>query len=372
MKTESMLATEKMLDVVKTLLDEEQPENLFSKILEVAKGVLHADAAVLDISGENPLHFSNPEQVSISISAVKQAKSEKRAVVWNQLDDDGADLSKSIVQNQLTSIMVSPFRTPDSESGYLYLQRAAREEPFTEEDSALFDAFVEVCEKFAFAAYDRLRDKESLDVLKNVVRKDGIVYSCKAMAELVALAEKLALLPLPVIIRGETGTGKEVFARFIHNHSPRADRPFIAVNCGAIPEHLIESLLFGHARGSFTGAIDTRKGFFEDGKSRKNTQKTGASARLRFARDCAILLYVEFSAYPSPKAGVGNWSFERNAYVFDRRARQSGAELRQNAAQRGLSGAGRACKAAGRAHQNEGLFRAVRRRSHRVGARRSV
>ena len=264
MKSESMLATEKMLDVVKTLLDEEQPESLFPKILEVAKGVLHADAGVLDIAGETPLHFSNPEQVSISISAVRQAKAEKRAVVWNQLDDDGADLSKSIVQNQLTSIMVSPFRTPDSESGYLYLQRAAREEPFTEEDSQLFDAFVAVCEKFAFAAYDRLRDKESLDVLKNVVRKDDIVYSSKVMADLVALAEKLSMLPLPVIIRGETGTGKEVFARFIHKHSPRAERPFIAVNCGAIPEHLIESLLFGHARGSFTGAVDTRKGFFEE------------------------------------------------------------------------------------------------------------
>ena len=264
MKSESMLATEKMLDVVKTLLDEEQPESLFPKILEVAKGVLHADAGVLDIAGETPLHFSNPEQVSISISAVRQAKAEKRAVVWNQLDDDGADLSKSIVQNQLTSIMVSPFRTPDSESGYLYLQRAAREEPFTEEDSQLFDAFVAVCEKFAFAAYDRLHDKESLDVLKNVVRKDDIVYSSKVMADLVALAEKLSMLPLPVIIRGETGTGKEVFARFIHKHSPRAERPFIAVNCGAIPEHLIESLLFGHARGSFTGAVDTRKGFFEE------------------------------------------------------------------------------------------------------------
>ena len=138
MKSESMLATEKMLDVVKTLLDEEQPEALFPKILEVAKGVLdvakdvlHADAAVLDIGGEEPLHFSNPEKVSISISAVKLAKSEKRAVVWNQLDDESADLSKSIVQNQLTSIMVSPFRTPDSEAGYLYLQRAARKEPFT-------------------------------------------------------------------------------------------------------------------------------------------------------------------------------------------------------------------------------------------------
>lgn len=264
MKSESMLATEKMLDVVRTLLDEVQPESLFVKILEVAKAVLHADAAVLDIAGETPLHLSNPEQVAISISAVRQAKTEKRAVVWNQLDDDSADLSKSIVQNQLTSIMVSPFRTPDSEAGYLYLQRAAREEPFTDDDSSLFDAFVNVCEKFAFAAYDRLRDKESLDVLKNVVRKDGIVYSSKVMADLVMLADKLALLPMPVIIRGETGTGKEVIARYIHKHSPRADKPFIAVNCGAIPEHLMESLLFGHAKGSFTGAIENRKGFFEE------------------------------------------------------------------------------------------------------------
>ena len=264
MKSETMLATEKMLDVVKTLLDEVQPESLFVKILEVAKEVLHADAAVLDLAGETPLHLSNPEQVAISISAVMQAKSEKRAVVWNQLDDDSADLSKSIVQNQLTSIMVSPFRTPDSEAGYLYLQRAAREEPFTEDDSDLFDAFVSVCEKFAFAVYDRLRDKESLDVLKNVVRKDGIVYSSEKMVELIAIADKLAHLPLPVIIRGETGTGKEVIAKYIHKHSPRADKPFIAVNCGAIPEQLMESLLFGHAKGSFTGAIDNRKGFFEE------------------------------------------------------------------------------------------------------------
>ena len=262
--TDSMLATEKMLDVIGILLDEQRPESLLPKILEVAQDVLHADAAVLDIAGENPLHLTRPEKVSISISAVRLAKSENKAVVWNQLDDDSADLSKSIVQNQLTSIMVSPFRTPDSESGYLYLQRAAREDPFTEEDSKLFDAFVLVCEKFAFAAYDRLRDKESLDAFKNVVRKGNITYSSKVMDEAVALAEKLAPLPMPVIIRGETGTGKEVMARYIHAHSPRAEKPFVAVNCGAIPENLMESLFFGHAKGSFTGAIDSRKGFFEE------------------------------------------------------------------------------------------------------------
>lgn len=264
MKSESMLATEKMLDVVKILLDEDQPESLFNKILEVAKDVLHADAAVLEIGGESPLHFSQPEKVSISISAVRLAKSEKRAVVWNQLDDDSVDLSKSIVQNQLTSIMVSPFRTRESEEGYLYLQRAARVEPFTEEDSKLFDNFVAVCEKVAISVFERLTDKESLDVLKNVVRKDNIVYASKEMASLIALADKLAPLPLPVIIRGETGCGKEVMARYIHKNSPRGEKPFVAVNCGAIPEHLMESLLFGHAKGSFTGAIENRKGFFEE------------------------------------------------------------------------------------------------------------
>lgn len=264
MKSNSMLATEKMLDVINILLDEQRPDFLFPKILEVVQDVLRADAAVLDIAGEKPLHLTRPEQVSISISAIRLAKSENKAVVWNQLDDDSADLSKSIVQNQLTSIMVSPFRTPDSESGYLYLQRAAREEPFTEDDSKLFDAFVGVCEKFAFAAFDRLRDKESLDVLKNVKRKGDIIYSSKSMDDVVTLADKLAPLPMPVIIRGETGTGKEVIARYIHSHSPRADRPFVAVNCGAIPENLMESLLFGHSKGSFTGAIENRKGFFEE------------------------------------------------------------------------------------------------------------
>ncbi|WP_407456252.1 sigma-54 interaction domain-containing protein [Fibrobacter sp.] len=264
MKSNSMLATEKMLDVINILLDEQRPDFLFPKILEVVQDVLRADAAVLDIAGEKPLHLTRPENVSISISAIRLAKTENKAVVWNQLDDDSVDLSKSIVQNQLTSIMVSPFRTPDSESGYLYLQRAAREEPFTEDDSKLFDAFVGVCEKFAFAAFDRLRDKESLDVLKNVKRRGDIIYSSKQMDDVVALADKLAPLPMPVIIRGETGTGKEVIARYIHSHSPRADRPFIAVNCGAIPENLMESLLFGHAKGSFTGAIDNRKGFFEE------------------------------------------------------------------------------------------------------------
>lgn len=81
--------------------------------------------------------------------------------------------------------------------------------------------------------------------------------------QLFSLAYKFAQKNVTVLIEGETGTGKEVLAHFIHEASLRADYPFIGVNCGAISEHLLESELFGHTKGSFTGAAKDRKGFFE-------------------------------------------------------------------------------------------------------------
>ncbi len=85
-----------------------------------------------------------------------------------------------------------------------------------------------------------------------------------AMRDAVSLAKRLAPRNLPVIIQGESGTGKEVIARAIHEASPRAAKPFIPVNCGAIPEGLIDSQLFGHRKGAFTGADANRKGFFDE------------------------------------------------------------------------------------------------------------
>lgn len=77
-----------------------------------------------------------------------------------------------------------------------------------------------------------------------------------------ALAERLAASEIPVLIAGPTGTGKEVLSRFIHDHSPRRDAPFIAVNCAAMPEAMLEALLFGHQKGAFTGATQSSEGFF--------------------------------------------------------------------------------------------------------------
>ena len=79
---------------------------------------------------------------------------------------------------------------------------------------------------------------------------------------LLVLAERVAQAEITVLINGPTGTGKEVLARAIHNQSPRAAGPFIAVNCAALPETMLEALLFGHQKGAFTGAAGASEGFF--------------------------------------------------------------------------------------------------------------
>jgi len=91
----------------------------------------------------------------------------------------------------------------------------------------------------------------------------GLVYRSSKMGELVAEARMVAASDASVLIRGESGTGKEVLARLIHAASPRAKGAFVAINCGAIPEQLLESELFGHVKGAFTGAASARGGLFQ-------------------------------------------------------------------------------------------------------------
>ena len=91
-----------------------------------------------------------------------------------------------------------------------------------------------------------------------------IIYRSQVMERLVQRARRVAVRNVPVLVEGESGTGKELLARAIHRASPRRDRPFVAVNCGAIPQDLVESELFGHRKGAFTGADRDRAGYFEE------------------------------------------------------------------------------------------------------------
>ena len=101
---------------------------------------------------------------------------------------------------------------------------------------------------------------------RRLIRVEGqptMIGNHRSMQRVKALIEKVAPTDSTVLILGETGTGKELAARAVHDHSLRADKPFVAVNCGALPETLIESELFGHRKGAFTGADDHRQGLFE-------------------------------------------------------------------------------------------------------------
>jgi DNA-binding NtrC family response regulator len=126
------------------------------------------------------------------------------------------------------------------------------------------DEFLVVIEK---AAQER-QLREEVDTLRREVHEkyefSNIIGRSKPMQEIFALVRRIADTDTTVLIRGKTGTGKELIARAIHHNSRRGSKPFVAINCGAIPETLLESELFGHVAGAFTGAISTKKGLFEE------------------------------------------------------------------------------------------------------------
>ena len=114
----------------------------------------------------------------------------------------------------------------------------------------------------------RQRETEiELEIARRRLRETGVlgalVGNSRAMREIFSLIEQIAPSNVSVLITGESGTGKELVARTLHELSPRKARPFVAVNCAAIPETLIESEIFGHEKGAFTGAVERRAGCFE-------------------------------------------------------------------------------------------------------------
>ena len=133
-------------------------------------------------------------------------------------------------------------------------------------EAQIDDFLVELSKNLGPAARQlilRLGEERKTFRLKRAGLNEAIVGAEQGLREVMAAVQQVARSDAPVLILGETGTGKEVVARAVHAHSRRANGPILRVNCGAIPHELIDSELFGHERGSFTGAVGTRKGWFE-------------------------------------------------------------------------------------------------------------
>lgn len=156
-----------------------------------------------------------------------------------------------------------PFETRRSAIGIVLFElesgRALREEQHEELRSWLGPCWL-ILQSVSDTS-DRLQPPPSDD--DNNLRQEELIGATRGLRSVMERVELVAPADMPVLILGDTGTGKEVVARAIHYRSSRSGRPFVRVNCGAIPTELIDSQLFGHERGSFTGASDQRKGWFE-------------------------------------------------------------------------------------------------------------
>jgi DNA-binding NtrC family response regulator len=143
--------------------------------------------------------------------------------------------------------------TAMKEGAYDYLQK-----PFDPDDAVLVIARALERKRLRAQAVSLRRELEGVYSFHNLVGKSA------PMKDVYQLLEQAAKLDITVLLNGETGTGKELAARAIHYHSARKERRFVPVNCGALPSELVESELFGHAKGAFTGAVGAKPGLFED------------------------------------------------------------------------------------------------------------
>ena len=180
--------------------------------------------------------------------------------------DERFQSSLSVINLKLSSVMCVPLIVRGELLGLIYVGNDNVRDLFTEEQ-------LETLKIFAAQAALFIKNAELLNELRSEskhlaqrledVKFGQIIGSCPQMIEVYNRVEKVAGTDITVLVTGETGTGKELIAKEIHDRSPRQRKAFITVNCGAIPENLIESELFGHIKGAFTGAVANQMGKFQ-------------------------------------------------------------------------------------------------------------
>jgi transcriptional regulator with GAF, ATPase, and Fis domain len=260
-----------------TLLGSRDADTLLEILLDEAVALTGADRGMVLVLQDEGLNVRAARNVSReTVSDARRQLSDtilgkvlrtcEPLLVQNALADPEFSSSASVVDLQLSSVLCVPLGDKPPPAGLLYLG--------TDRFRGGFDArMLDLLTIFAAQASLLLQNAVLLDELRLDVRElrdrlqhqryGELLGACEGMRDVYRRVDKVAPTEITVLLVGETGTGKELIAREIHARSPRAGGPFISLNCGAIPETLLEAELFGHARGAFTGAVTSRQGRFQ-------------------------------------------------------------------------------------------------------------
>ena len=202
--------------------------------------------------------------VEVSRTILRQVLEEGTAVLAGDLIEGRFDAVESLRAARLSSLLCAPLMLYGRALGAVYLTAA---DPSTHFDEGHLQLLTTIC-GIAAVALNNARHVEQLESENDLLRAEatvehGMVGESAAVKRVYQFIARVAPADTTVLVRGESGTGKELAARALHQNSPRRERPFVAINCAALTETLLESELFGHERGAFTGALAQKKGKLE-------------------------------------------------------------------------------------------------------------
>ncbi|MFQ5652350.1 MAG: sigma-54 interaction domain-containing protein [bacterium] len=253
---------------------------LLQKVLEIAMQTLSAERGFVllkSTSGQEgfevktSFNFSD-EQITdltrISTSVVHEVLTNGEPVILFETERDPRYRNtESIVLQKIQSIACVPLSIRNQQIGAIYLDSLTKRSLFTDASLPFLTAFANQ----AAIAIENARLYESLreenrrlrDEVQRMHSFDEIIGQSANMREIFEIMNQVLDSDVTVLVQGESGTGKELVARAIHYNGPRKDKPFLALFCGSLPDSLLESELFGHKKGAFTGAVTDKKGLFE-------------------------------------------------------------------------------------------------------------
>ncbi len=264
-----------LVDFSQQLMRDTNPQALFHKLLRSVVLLTGSEKGFVIVMQDGGQHMAASHNVDdqasevarISDSIVERVvQTRKPLIVSDAMHDAQFSRAKSVVDLRLSSVMCVPLRYRDDLLGCIYLGNDSVSDLFTRRDLDLLQVFASQASMLVHTALMLNELKTSNRNLRSQLRKSGqgeMIGSCEPIQAVFKVVRRVAPTDISVLVLGETGTGKELVALELHRLSERSRKPFVSINCGAIPENLLESELFGHKKGSFTGAVGDKMGKFE-------------------------------------------------------------------------------------------------------------